>query len=258
MRVSVCLAAYNGSRFITPQIASILAQLGRDDELVVVDDASHDDTCAVVEGLNDGRIKLYRNPQNLGVNDSFARAMSLASGDIIFLSDQDDIWVEGRAAAMLAPFGDTKVNVVAANYTLIDANGEPTEGYAATDLRAEDDVRRIGNVARIFRGNMNYYGCAMALRADFRRMILPYPPGLECHDIWIGLIANLQGSIRHLAQSTLLHRVHGQNASIIKRNMRDKLMARVYLLIQLASALCRLASRPGSVESSRSGTAAGQ
>jgi glycosyltransferase involved in cell wall biosynthesis len=239
------MATYNGSRFVREQLESILVQLDRDDEVVVVDDASADDTVAVVERLQDPRIRIYRNERNRGVNETFARAIQLATGDLVFLSDQDDVWTPGRLAYMCEPFASPAVKVVAANHSLIDSRGSPLPGSMAPDLEAGFDRRPLANLLGIFRGTRNYFGCAMAFRTSLRDIILPYPSKLECHDIWIALIGILDRSLVHLPQSTLLHRVHGDNASIIQRNLAAKLMARVYLAHQLVAAQRRLAnSRP--------------
>jgi glycosyltransferase involved in cell wall biosynthesis len=240
VRVSVCLAAYNGSRFIEPQISSILTQLDADDELIIVDDCSRDETCAIIERINDDRITLIKNKKNLGVNATFARAIAAASGDILFLSDQDDVWIEGRMRYMLAPFECTKTNVVAGNYSLIDGEGRSLPGTLAANLTADGGQHRARNIIGIFLGRMNYYGCAMAFRASLREMILPLPPRLECHDIWIALIGNLQRSIVHLPEPTLMHRIHGENASVIRRGLRVRLAARVDLGRQAILAKCRL------------------
>src|SRR5450759_5141604 len=90
--ISICMASYNGSRYIERQLLSILCQLGEADEVILVDDHSSDATLEVVERLSDKRIKIYRNGSNEGVLRTFERAIGLASGDIIFLSDQDDVW----------------------------------------------------------------------------------------------------------------------------------------------------------------------
>lgn len=240
MRVSVCLAAYNGTRFIESQILSILAQLDSGDELIVVDDCSQDDTCAIVQHIRDHRIRLIKNEKNLGVNGTFARAIAGATGDIIFLSDQDDVWIEGRKQYMLAPFAAADINVVAGNYSLIDGDGRPLPGTLATNLVADGGLRRTRNIIGIFLGRMNYYGCAMAFRTSLREKILPFPERLECHDIWIALIGNLQQSIVHLPQPTLMHRIHGGNASVIKRGLRLRLAARKELARQLVLAGSRL------------------
>ena len=81
----------------------------------------------------------------------------------------------------------------------------------------------------------------MAFRASLRDILLPYPKGTECHDIWFAMVGILDGSLLHLPGVTLLHRVHGTNASIIQRNLTAKLMARVYLAHQLIVAQRRIA-----------------
>ena len=95
-RVSVCMATYNGASFVSAQIESILAQLVDDDELVIVDDASTDDTVAVVESIGDPRIRIIRQNVNQGYVRTFERALREATGDVLLLSDQDDLWLPGR------------------------------------------------------------------------------------------------------------------------------------------------------------------
>ena len=99
--ISVCLATYNGARFVEKQLQSILVQLAPEDELIVCDDGSSDDTCNVIRRLADARIALHAYSQNVGHVRNFERAISAAKGDFIFLSDQDDVWVPGKIRAML-------------------------------------------------------------------------------------------------------------------------------------------------------------
>lgn len=236
------MATYNGGRFVQEQLESILVQLADDDEVIVVDDCSSDDTIEIVESLGDPRIKVFRNKRNLGVNGNFAKAIGLATGELIFMSDQDDVWTEGRLAYMCEPFRSPGINVVAANYSLIDADGNRLPGSMAPDLESDFDARLLANLFGIFRGKRNYFGCAMAFRASLREIILPYPRGMECHDIWIAMIGILDRSLVHLPGVTLLHRVHGKNASIIQRNLAAKLMGRVYLAHQFIVAQRRIAT----------------
>lgn len=245
MAVSVCLAAYNGAHFIAEQLQSILDQLEADDELIIVDDGSVDNTLDIVAGFADTRIRIYPNDRNLGVNATFARAMTLATKEFIFLSDQDDIWTPNRRRLMLDRFNDPRVNIVAGNYGLIDRNGAPLPGSLAPKLQATESRAALRNLARILRGQQNYYGCAMALRGSTLRMILPYPSAIECHDIWIGMVGIVSGSIAHLEEPVLLHRVHGSNASIIRRPLWKKLVSRAILSYHLAVAIWRTICRPG-------------
>src|SRR5262245_13619427 len=90
-RVSVCLATYNGVEHLREQVDSILADLGPHDEVVVVDDASGDATVALLEGFGDPRVRIVRSAHNQGHVRTFERAIREASGEIIMLSDQDDV-----------------------------------------------------------------------------------------------------------------------------------------------------------------------
>ena len=93
MSISVCIATYNGEKFIQKQIKSILSQISLNDEVIVVDDLSSDNTVKIIESLNDKRIKIYLNNKNQREVYSFNRAIELAKNNFIFLSDQDDIWI---------------------------------------------------------------------------------------------------------------------------------------------------------------------
>lgn len=238
-RASVCMATYNGRRFLKIQVRSILDQLGPDDELIIVDDASSDDTPDEVHDFADRRIRVLVNPRNLGVNGTFERAMAEASGRFILLSDQDDVWLPGRLEQMIAACQRPGVEFVATNYSLIDAEGNVVGDGLAARLKADDDHRRIRNLAGIFQGRMNYYGCAMAMTARFRDAALPFPASLECHDIWLAVIGNVCGNVAHLEQDSVAHRVHGNNASIISRPFLTKLWARTGLAKQVAIAWIR-------------------
>ena len=91
--ISVCIATYNGEKYIKEQLLSILPQLGKKDEVIISDDHSTDNTLDIVKGLNDNRIKIVMNNREKGYTSNFENALSYAIGDYIFLSDQDDIWM---------------------------------------------------------------------------------------------------------------------------------------------------------------------
>lgn len=250
MNSSVCLAAYNGSAFIAEQIESILTQLGPDDELIVVDDKSSDDTCDIVRRFNDDRIRLYVNARNLGVNANFEAAIRRASGDIIFLSDQDDIWLPGRLDLMKERISSGGASVVVSNYKLVDAGLRPLDIPWCPDLEETFDHRPIANVLGIVRGTRNYFGCAMAFRADLRFKLLPFPAGVESHDLWIAIFGIVDGHLQHLETQTLLHRVHGSNASVVSRPFLQRVFSRIRFASQLLVAIWRSSLRSSSAYTS--------
>ena len=93
--ISVCIATYNGEKYIKEQLDSILPQLKKLDEIIISDDKSKDKTLKIIKTLNDSRIKIFTNPKK-GLISNFENAITKSSGDYIFLSDQDDIWHENK------------------------------------------------------------------------------------------------------------------------------------------------------------------
>ena len=93
MKISVCMATYNGELYVAEQINSILSQLNYNDELIIVDDCSSDKTIDVITSFGDERINLIKNNKNIGVNKSFSKSILLSTGDYIFLSDQENMLI---------------------------------------------------------------------------------------------------------------------------------------------------------------------
>lgn len=238
MKVSVCMATYNGERYLDEQLRSILRQLGRDDEIIIVDDASLDSTPDIIASFADARIRLVRNRTNIGVNQSFARALSLAANDVVFMSDQDDVWVENRVERMRAELIRTGSLLVSSNQAFIDAAGDPT-AYPADRVRADASVKHFRNILDIFAGRKHYYGCTMAFRRELTPLILPVPAFVESHDLWIALAANLARRNAHLEADTLRRRLHGENASIVTRPIGKKLWSRVIFVRSLIVLIAR-------------------
>lgn len=239
IRVSVCMAAYNGERFIAEQIGSILDDLGPQDELVVVDDCSTDKTADVVESITDPRVTLVRADKNERYVRTFGKAAALARGEYIFLADQDDLWVPGRTDRMVEALGRTAM--VAGNVALF---GGPAEN-APWSLRAKDSNRRFANIAGVLVGYRPYYGCAMGFRRDFADVVLPMPSFLyESHDLWMALAGNLAGEMTHLEEPTLYRRLHEDNETPRHWRRLDRILkARWMLLRALFTAAVRLRRR---------------
>lgn len=214
-RVSVCVATYRGAPWVAEQLTSILDQLGPADEVVVVDDASPDDTVARVRAVGDPRVRLIARDENRGYVRTFEQALGEARGDVLVLADQDDVWEPGRLAAMLAAL-DAGADVVATNLATLDGPDRIRGPYGQADwhLRAASSGHRVRNVLGVLAGNMPYYGCAMALRRSALRTVLPFPALLtESHDLWIALYGNLVGRVRHLETRSVRRRFHADNAS---------------------------------------------
>ena len=206
IRVSVCMASYRGAPFIAAQITSILAELGGEDELVIVDDASPDNTVEIIKAVTDPRVRLIQSPQNRGYVRTFEAAILASVGEYIFLSDQDDLWVPGRVKLMLEALESARM--VATNFSMLDGGPRPW----IPPLRSGMDSRTLANLFGIMVGYRAYYGCGMAFRRELVPVVTPIPAYVrESHDLWFAICGNVDGSIVHLEAPSLLRRLHDQN-----------------------------------------------
>lgn len=232
VRVSVCMATYNGERFLRPQIESILQELEPQDELVVVDDASTDGTLAALASFADPRIRVHARSDNRGYVRTFEEALELSTGDVVLLSDQDDVWVPGRRALFVSAL---ETSAIAASNLVLLGSDEPLPNPLTRRpwrLRADRSRQGVRNALRILAGMAPYYGCAMAIRRDVVDRVLPFPAYLdESHDLWLALFGNAHRTMTHIEAPTIRRRVHDANASPSRpRGIRAVLRARVMLL----------------------------
>lgn len=236
---SVCMATFNGEKFVVRQMMSILEQLGSNDEVIVVDDASVDKTVKVIESINDKRIVIIQNETNIGHVKSFEKAISYSTGDRIFLSDQDDLWSKDRVLAMEKYIEHSQCDVVATNFLFMSEN-ESTVWERRKKLNKDYDNAFTANVMKIFFGTAPYFGCAMAFNKAALKVILPFPRCVEAHDLWIALASNVLKNICHDEKPTLYHRIHDDNKTPKRRRTLYKIMkSRFRLLCLLAIALYR-------------------
>jgi glycosyltransferase involved in cell wall biosynthesis len=127
MKISVALCTYNGTQYLALQLASIFFQTIPVNEIIVCDDGSEDDTLSIIDDfqkLHPGIIRFYQNEYNLGAKKNFEKAIGLTTGDFIFLSDQDDIWLPHKVSATLHFFeNNIDAQAVFSNGSIIDEQG---------------------------------------------------------------------------------------------------------------------------------------
>ena len=121
MKISVCLATFNGEKYLQQQIESILIQLGDNDELIISDDGSSDQTLNIIESFSDKRIHIFHNKMNHGFIGNFENALRIATGDYIFLSDQDDVWSSDKLRISLQAL--EKADLIVHDAEMIDGMG---------------------------------------------------------------------------------------------------------------------------------------
>ena len=225
---SVCVATYNGERYIEAQLRSILAQIEEDDEVVVSDDGSTDSTLEIIGSIGDKRIRVCHCEAHY-FRDNFANALRHAKGELIFLSDQDDVWLPGKYERCVAELETAD---------LVCTNAKETD----EELKVYNDnffsVYRSGK--GILKNSLNntYYGACMAFRRRLLDDALPFPPTHEIgHDVWLGLVAEMTGEVRFIDTPYLLYRRHAgtvtQTNSLLTRSKRPlwrKIWSRVVVL----------------------------
>lgn len=224
--ISVCMATYNGESYIEEQLNSILEQLGEFDEVVICDDCSSDNTINVINSIGDSRVKVFSNEENLGYIRNFIKSITLAKGEVIFLADQDDIWIKGRLALMLKELEVSGKMVVVGNYDCF--NQLDSEIFKPNiSLSSKSNGSYLKNILTMFKGGIPYFGCCMAFTKDFKEIFLNKCSYEISHDIMIALIGNRFGCIHHIERPVLLRRVHSLNVTNSNRPLRDKLMTRL-------------------------------
>ncbi len=224
--ISVCMASFNGSSYIRTQIKSILEELSVDgDELIIVDDCSTDDTIKIIRSFNTDLIKLHCNEKNLGYVKTFERAIYKARNSYICLSDQDDVWINGRLNKMYKAAKKNNVCLVASNFEI---NNQSKREVSFYNLKNENSAKYLGNIRRIFSGRSAYYGCTMMINRDLLKFVLPFPHYIEAHDLYIAMTANLLKSVYHISDKTLVYNIHQNNSSLKKRSLQKKIKARYY------------------------------
>lgn len=201
--ISVCIAAYNGEKFIHQQIESIVYQLVDGDEIVVADDGSTDSTVEILKKFS-GPVRIVSVERVGGVVQNFERVVSAAVGDYIVLCDQDDVWLPGRAILIRQALA--RCDLVLLNGQVVDRSLNKN-GQTIFDLVG----MRTGFFSNLYTNS--FIGCCMAFRRDLRDRILPFPAGVPWHDWYIGLVAEWIGRVERIDEITLLYRRHGGNFS---------------------------------------------
>jgi glycosyltransferase involved in cell wall biosynthesis len=232
--ISVCMAVFNGERYLTEQLQSILMQLRNDDEVIIVDDCSRDGSADLIKSFNDPRIVLRQNATNRGPSAAFADAISLAKGKYIFFSDQDDIWKPFKVAAILRIFEAAPALVVVSDAHVVDVDKTVlTESLFA--LRGS----RSGFWRNLYKNG--FVGCCMAIRCDAKTFLLPFPVNVGLHDEWIGLCSSLAGRVVFSTDRLIDYRRHGANATqLVHGTIRSMARKRIKLLVAVLSRLPRI------------------
>lgn len=227
------MATYNGAQHLQSQIASILKQLAAPDKLIIVDDKSTDNTVDIIRNFKDSRIQLIINPFNIGAALTFNRALHEAKGDLIFLSDQDDLWHDDKVSTLVDIFSSKNLDLIVHDAKVVrDEKLVHASLFKMTDSAPGVIKNIISNT---------FTGCCMAFRREIFTETLPISPHIGIfHDAWIGVLAEYFGYKVAFVHIPLIDfNRHGQNASSLKRRnilpiIRDRVAFVAALAIQIS------------------------
>ena len=227
--ISVAMAVYNGERYLEEQLNSILSQLEKDDEIVISLDPSTDGTEAILREYckRDKRIFVCKGTGE-GIIKNFENAVRHCRNAIIFLSDQDDIWVENKVSLMLQRFRNPEVLLVIHDAKVVNENLDVLENSFFCIRKS-----RKGIFKNLMKNS--YIGCCMAFRRRSLKSVLPFPRRIPMHDQWIGICCECMGKVDFIPEKLILYRRHSGNASEMRHaSVWQMLIWRWMLLTALA------------------------
>nr|WP_256354163.1 glycosyltransferase family 2 protein [Variovorax sp. dw_308] len=206
-RVAVLMSTYQGARYITEQLQSVLAQLPAQGTVIVRDDGSSDETVAKIAALADLRVNVVQGP-NLGFGQSFLTLLARAPVDVdmVMFADQDDVWLPGK---------------IERAWQQLSALGDVPALYGSAQMLADQDLRPLKTSWRPPRGpsftnaltENIIVGCTTAINRPAVKILqrAGIPPGLRFHDWWIYLVVSALGVVTYDEEATLLYRQHDAN-----------------------------------------------
>lgn len=227
--ISVCIATYNGAKYIKEQLDSILPQLNPDDEIVISDDGSTDSTIEDIKSYQDARIKIISGPALHSPCRNFENAMSHSKGDYIFLSDQDDVWLANKVSVMMKAL-QTSSCVVSDCY-ITDENLNVISDSFRQSMGFKD-----GKWYNLFIRN-SYSGSCMAFKREIMQRANPMPEGILMHDIWLGNVAAFKYSLQFIPDKLIYFRRHSGSSSTAGGKSDNPISRRLYSRMKTAIAL---------------------
>lgn len=236
MKISVCMATYNGEKYIKEQLDSILYQLSEQDEVIISDDSSSDKTVEIVKFFNDSRIKIFENQKFKSPIFNFENALKYATGDIIVLTDQDDLWGNNKIEVIRNSFVDLADDTV-----LVMFNGVCINDKGEIIYNSLFDYIGIheGLIANIMKNS--FIGCNIAFNKKLLDFALPFPADIPMHDMWLGSCAYIFGNVRFIDEKIFMYRLHDSNYTGGKTTLSQKILWRLNIIKNIVIRYIRVA-----------------
>ena len=230
--ISVCIATFNGEKYIKRQLSSILSQLSAGDEVILADDSSTDNTLDVVRSFKDSRIHIIDGPNKHSPIWNFERALSKASGDYIYLADQDDEWLPDKIK-VTQQYLQNYDCIVSDNVCI---NGD---GTIISSSFYKLNKTKSGKYYNLLIKN-GYLGCCMAFKRKVLEASLPFPSNIPMHDIWIGNVAAFKYNVKFIPEKLIRFCRHGDNVSTTASKSGYRIWNRLMFRWSILSDLLKL------------------
>ena len=225
LSVDVCLATFNGAQYIDEQITSILSQLPANGKILVSDDGSSDDTVAIIKSFQDERIVILNGPRK-GIVGNFEFLLQNTTADLIFLCDQDDIWLPNRISSVFQYIDE---------YDLVVCNAEIRDADMKNIYMTVFEWRksRTGLYNNLLINA--FVGCCMCFKRDILLKALPFPSNIPMHDSWIGIVATCFYRVKFDSKVSIWYRRHDKNSTLLQSNFSNliKIRSRLTLLLSI-------------------------
>jgi glycosyltransferase involved in cell wall biosynthesis len=220
MKISVALCTYNGKKFLREQLNSILNQTHTVNEVIICDDNSSDGTISIIESFQNQYpdiIYLHQNIPGLGTIKNFEKAISLTTGDLIFLSDQDDIWLPEKVSKTIHFFKhNIKCMLLFSNGLLIDESGNEIGGTLWDKWHFDEAKKNQWKNNKLaftdlINGNNKITGATVCFNKNLKERIFPFDLPLGYwHDGLLGLHSAAVDSLFFIEESLIKYRVHAK------------------------------------------------
>ncbi|MCR5324876.1 MAG: glycosyltransferase [Lachnospiraceae bacterium] len=217
------MATFNGSRYIEDQLKSLLNQSKMPDEVIIRDDRSTDNTAEKVFNFIENnnlqeRWKLTVNDKNIGWQRNFYEAVKETTGDIIFFSDQDDIWLPDKVETLTTFMKEKNAGCVYGSIILIDEAGNElnetrnTHGIDKKPGQIPFDCRF--NTAIVM-------GCRMCISREIANIYIGLKHPMPDHDCQCARLALLYSTLWRIEKPIMRYRIHKGNNSGIVTNLQE-------------------------------------
>lgn len=203
-------------------------QLNDMDEIIISDDSSTDKTIEIIENFNDDRIILYKHQTFQSHVYNFENALKKSKGDYIFLADQDDIWLPEKVNKMLTLLKGN--DLVLSDAIVVNENEEIL--FESFFLFNHSKKGLIKNLYK-----NSYLGCCMAFNRKILNHALPFPKSINMHDWWIGLIAEIYGSVCFTNDKLIKYRRHNNTLTPVDRKSNNPLLRKIGFRIAIIKGL---------------------